>query len=262
MRQLLEHIRHSQFYKDHLKQLPVTQALLKMRDRIKNLADLLQEKADPSRKRENLLVLLQDRILPLDEDVVSDFADVAVDVIVPIYNGYEYLVRLLQDIDATRMEANYILIDDKSTDVRIPSLLQDFAESHERVILMTNETNLGFVGTVNRGLKVSTHHVALVNTDTELPHGWLERLMMPILRDETVASTTPFTNSGTIFSFPKFVQNNAIYEDMSVEEMDEVFSHVETDYQQVPTGMGFCMGMNRKAIDEVGLLDQEAFGRG
>lgn len=266
MRQLLEKIRHSQFYKEHLKQLPVTQALLKVRDKGKNVVGYLQEKADPSRKRENLLVLLQKHFYSWNsfdaECGRQDHMESPVDVIVPIYNGYEYLVKLLPELLRTKMQVTYILIDDNSTDGRILPLLQQFAQQHHSVILLQNEQNLGFVGTVNRGLEASTHHVALVNTDTELPEKWLERLMSPILEDNTVASTTPFTNSGTIFSFPEFVQNNAIYEGMCEEDVDAVFSHVRPMYQNVPTGMGFCMGMNRKALDEIGGLDQKAFGRG
>lgn len=264
MRQLLEKIRHSQFYKEHLKQLPVTQALLKARDKVKNAIEHLQEKADPSRKRENLLVLLQEGIWPWEEGVSLPEREVKaqVDVIVPIYNGYDYLEKLLPGLLRTKMQATYILIDDQSTDARIWPFLQQFSQENQAVVLLQNEENLGFVGTVNRGLEISTHHVALVNTDTELPTGWLERLMLPILEDETVASTTPFTNSGTIFSFPEFVQNNAIYAGMCEDRVDAVFSHVKPKYRAVPTGMGFGMGMNRKALNEIGGLDQKTFGRG
>ena len=244
--------------------MPVTQALLKVRDKGKNAIEHLQEKADPSRKRENLLVLLQEQIWPWEEGVSAPERELKtqVDVIVPIYNGYDYLEKLLPGLLRTKMQATYILIDDQSTDARIWPFLQQFSQENQAVVLLKNEENLGFVGTVNRGLEISTHHVALVNTDTELPTGWLERLMLPILEDASVASTTPFTNSGTIFSFPEFVQNNAIYAGMCEDQVDAVFSHVKPKYRIVPTGMGFCMGMNRKTLNEIGGLDQKTFGRG
>ncbi|MSR94947.1 hypothetical protein FYJ34_12510 [Clostridiaceae bacterium 68-1-5] len=53
--------------------------------------------------------------------------------------------------------------------------------------------------------------MALVNTDVELPNLWLERLMLPILQDEKVASATPYTTCGTICSFPEFGQDNRCF---------------------------------------------------
>ena len=38
--------------------------------------------------------------------------------------------------------------------------------------------------------------------------------------------------------------------------------HARILYFPMPTGVGFCMGMNLKAIQEVGLLDEENFGKG
>ena len=58
--------------------------------------------------------------------------------------------------------------------------LEAYAKENDNVILLNNEENLGFVQTVNRGFAISQNHVALVNTDVELPSQWLERLMLPI----------------------------------------------------------------------------------
>ena len=97
----------------------------------------------------------------------------------------------------------------------------------------------------------------MVNTDTELPKGWLVRLMAPILSDEKVASSTPYSNSATIFSFPDFCYNNPIYRELDVDTLDTYFQKIKPSYVQVPTGVGFCMGMNGKALAEIGMLDEE-----
>ncbi|MFR8249527.1 MAG: hypothetical protein ACLVAT_10770 [Lachnospiraceae bacterium] len=39
-------------------------------------------------------------------------------------------------------------------------------------------------------LAIAEHHVALVNTDVEVPEGWLERLMWPRSLQEKVASSS------------------------------------------------------------------------
>ena len=46
---------------------------------------------------------------------------------------------------------------------------------------------MGFLPSVNRALAIAEHHVALVNTDVEVPEGWLERLMTFDAREVAVA---------------------------------------------------------------------------
>lgn len=188
--------------------------------------------------------------------------DEVIDVIVPIYNGYEYLVKLFEDLQKTSMKCRIILVDDKSPDERVHQLEKEYAAKYDNVILLQNEENYGFVKTVNNGLEVAEGHVALVNTDTELPTGWLERLMYPILFEEKVGTTTPYTNSGTIFSFPLMGGNNKIYRGLDIEVIDSYFRRVKPQYISAPTGVGFCMGMNKDAIKEIGFLDYETYGRG
>ena len=185
-----------------------------------------------------------------------------IDVIVPIYNGYDYLVRLFPTLNRTNIKCHIYLVDDCSTDYRVLELEKEFEDQNSNVTVIVNDQNYGFVMSVNRALLNSKNHVALVNTDTELPQLWLERLMAPIILDNRVASSTPYTNSATIFSFPNFCYNNEIYRGMSVEQIDEVFSCIKPRYVKAPTGVGFCMVMNKNAIAEIGGLDYEAFSKG
>jgi len=185
-----------------------------------------------------------------------------IDVIVPIYNGYDYLVKLFPTLLKTKLSTRIFLVDDKSPDERVHEIEKKFAEQNTNVILLENEENYGFVKTVNNALQKTENHVALINTDTELPDMWLERLMAPILKDSKVGSTTPYTNSATIFSFPNFCYNNEIYRGMTVDEIDEFFRMVKPQNAVAPTGVGFCMGMSREALDKVGILDYETFSKG
>ena len=86
--------------------------------------------------------------------------------------------------------------------------------------------------------------------------------MLPIFSDKRVSTTTPFTNCGTICSFPNFCEDNKLFWGMSVNEIDDVFQEYTPEYPIMPTGVGFCMGMSRKAIDKIGDLDAETFGKG
>lgn len=260
MRHLFEKIKYSQFYKRYIKELRITEAMRHVRDLLVRVKKKIRGCVNEKEKVLDLMEVVE-RHLTM-EQIHYDTYDGAIDVIIPIYNGYDYLVKLFQDLTKTEMNCRYILVDDQSTDERVRELEKLFVEEHTNAMLLQNDKNYGFVYTVNHGLSESKGHVALVNTDTELPYKWLERLMAPILADEYVASTTPYTNSGTIFSFPNFCYNNQIYLGKDVDTIDGYFQHVAPDYVETPTGVGFCMGMNRKVIDEIGVLDYETFERG
>lgn len=191
-----------------------------------------------------------------------DDNDTVIDIIVPVYNGYDYLEPLFTSIQKTQMKYRLILIEDCSPDKRVKEYLKDYQTKHSDTILIENEENLGFVKSVNKGLKYSTNHVALVNTDVEVPDMWLERLMAPILENDSVASTTPYTNAGTICSFPKLGEDNELFLNLDLEAIDNEFKKIKPRYVEMPTGVGFCMGMSRKALDSIGLLDEENFGKG
>lgn len=192
----------------------------------------------------------------------EDYLTHEVDIIVPVYNGLQFFDALFSGVEKTRMRYRLILIDDCSPDNKVKEYLEAYAKDRPEVILLRNEQNLGFLKTVNRGLKLAQNHVVLLNTDVEVPEDWLERLMYPILCGTKVATTTPFTTCGTLCSFPDFCKDNAIFEGMKLWQIDDVFRSMKPQYPSMPTGIGFCMGLNRDALLEIGYLDEENFGKG
>lgn len=185
-----------------------------------------------------------------------------IDIIIPVYNGFEYFDSLFSSLENTKMDYRLLIVNDKSTDERVLPYLEEYVKRNPRAVLLNNEKNLGFVGSVNSALKKVKNHTVLLNTDVVVPENWLERLVTPIICNEKIASATPYTNSGTICSFPNFGVNNEIFEGFSVNEIDEVFSKIKPQYPEMPTGVGFCMAMNFNVLNEIGLLDDETFGKG
>ena len=187
-----------------------------------------------------------------------------IDIILPVYNGFEYLKNLLLQIkEFTDLEYDLYVIEDNSTDSRILPLLKEFEKTYDgKMHLIQNEENLGFLKTVNKGLKLTKNDVCILNTDIQLPKNWATRLMYYVFTNDKVATVTPFSNAATIFSFPKIWENNDLVLDYNI--IDKCFSELSLDaipLLEFPTGVGFCMAMSRKAIDKIGLFD-EIFEKG
>lgn len=201
-----------------------------------------------------------------DSKVINIPIQKPIDIIIPIYNGYEFLQKCLESlVKNTTIPYRLILIDDKSTDERVKSFLRQFKKRFEKssLLLIENEENIGFIKSVNKAAGLVQNHFVILNTDTEVPPDWLQRLVYPILKYPKIASTTPFTNAGTICSFPNFNEDNELYLGLDVETLDKYFQTVDFDdnFVEIPTGVGFCMAFNKEVYDKIGLFN-EIFGKG
>lgn len=190
-----------------------------------------------------------------------------IDIIIPIYNAYdvvnECINSVLKNTDLTKNRL--ILIDDQSTDVRIFSLLEKYKEENldKKIIVLKNEKNLGFVGTVNKGMSYSESDVILLNSDTEVPYKWVERLNACAYSQSDIATVTALSNNATLASVPIGLQKNTIPENMTFEEYANMISKTSfREYPQIPTAHGFCMYIRRKVLDIVGYFDEKTFGKG
>ena len=213
--------------------------------------------------------------LPTLGDALDRIADPApaipalpepVSVIVPIHNGAEHLRRLLASL-LTNTDASHriVLANDGSTDPAVGPILAQTAARHGNVTVVENPGNLGFIATVNAAMTATRGHVAILNSDTEVPAGWLERLLQPIFSESGIASTSPFSNAAAIFSFPIPNVDHQLPDGLAVGEIDDAFARLvpmSDDVRSAPATMGFCMGINRAAWDACGGFDEATFGRG
>jgi GT2 family glycosyltransferase len=189
-----------------------------------------------------------------------------VDVIVPVYLNLEETRRCIEALlsCAVRTPWRLVVVNDASPEPDLTNWLRELAASDARVILFENLENLGYSGTVNRGIALSDDHdVVLLNSDAEVANDWLDRLRAAAYCDERVCSVTPFSNNATICSYPTLCEANALPPGWSVAELDRSFAVANPgQVLDVPTAVGFCMYIRRDCLREVGLFDPELFGKG
>lgn len=189
-----------------------------------------------------------------------------VDIIVPIYNAYEYTVDCIKSVikNTDLSKNNLILINDKSTDERVAKFLDGLSKYNiDNIKVIHNEINLGFVGTVNKGMNLSNNDVLLLNSDTEVTTNWLQKMVSAAYLNTGIGTVTALTNNGTICSVPNFCEDNEIPNGFSVDEYAEIIEKTSLKlYPSIPTAVGFCMYIKREVLDKVGFFDMEAFGKG
>ena len=189
-----------------------------------------------------------------------------VDIIVPVYRGLADTRLCIDSVLASTNQSPWrlVIINDASPEPEVTAWLRERAAQDSRITLLENPENLGFVGTVNRGMALSTSNdVLLLNSDTEVTNNWLDRIRRAAYGDSKVASVTPFSNNATICSYPRFCKDNRLPAGYDTARLDALCAQTNPGaVVDVPTGVGFCMYIRRDCLAQVGLFDTENFGKG
>lgn len=188
-----------------------------------------------------------------------------VSVIIPVYEGYQETLNCINSVLKAECKNAYqlIVVNDCSPNNKLTTKLRNHSQQH-KYTLVENEKNLGFVGTVNRGIRIAADDdVILLNSDTLVPDGWLDQLLTAAYSDPIVGTVTPFSNNATICSYPNFCQDNILPIDHNVNSLNSMFQRLNTGkIIDLPTAHGFCVFIKRAVIDEIGVFDEQKWGKG
>jgi GT2 family glycosyltransferase/glycosyltransferase involved in cell wall biosynthesis len=193
-------------------------------------------------------------------------AAIPVDIVVPVYNAAADLARCVDSVlEHTTGDWRLILIDDASPDPAIRNYFATLeARSLPRVRFLANASNLGFTLTANRGIAEARRgaDVVLLNSDTVVTRGWVEKLSRCAGSDPRIGTITPFSNNAEICSLPRFCANNAWEPGRDAEPLVAALERAAVPtYPELPTGVGFCLYVRRALLDAIGPFDP-VFGLG
>lgn len=192
-------------------------------------------------------------------------ADPDLDVVIPVYHGHaETLNTILCVLKAkTEISLRLVVVNDKSPN---PSLIAELEGLAQRrlIELLHQEHNQGFVAAINRGMAADTRRdVIWLNADTEVFDGWADRLRLAAYSRSKVATVTPLTNNGTICSYPRLNVDTPGPLEIDWRTLDRLTAMVNRGLRiDAPTAVGFATYVRRAAIDAIGFLDVDSFGRG
>jgi GT2 family glycosyltransferase/glycosyltransferase involved in cell wall biosynthesis len=189
-----------------------------------------------------------------------------IDIILPVYNALDEVKACLASVcrHTPATLARVVLIDDASTDPRVQAWLAELPRpaTGPAIEVLRNPHNLGFVGSVNRGMQMGAHDVVLLNSDTVVTAGWLERMQACADSRPDVATVTPFSNNAEICSYPAFCAPTRVGA-LELGALVQALADCDDGtYPQLPTAVGFCMLIRRHVLRQIGFFDAVRFGRG
>ncbi len=179
------------------------------------------------------------------------------EIIIPVFNACDETRACLESVVRhTSPHHRVLVIDDASTDSRIPGLLKEFADRHAHFRCHRMVKNSGFVATTNWGMSHSSLDVVLLNSDTIVTAGWLERLSNCLSVNAKAGIASPLSNNAFFLSFPRNNFPNELPPNVSLDEYAAALAKVShREYPEIPTAVGFCMLIQRRVIQTIGLFD-------
>jgi GT2 family glycosyltransferase/glycosyltransferase involved in cell wall biosynthesis len=193
-----------------------------------------------------------------------------VDVVVCVHDAFEDLRLCLWSLvgRATR-RFRLIIVNDGSDEVTSAFLRRVAAELPAISLIERDSPPHGYTLAANAGMRVSTSgYVVLLNSDTIVPHSWLERIVDHGERHPSIGILGPLSNAATHQSVPdrrsegEWATNplpNWLTEDGMALILERLNPQTNT---QLPFINGFCYVVKRSVIDAIGLFDEERFPAG
>ena len=197
--------------------------------------------------------------------VLKGYRTRSCDIIIPTYNNEDYTVACLNSIKQFTKEGTYriIWVDNASKDL---SKVEDVIKEMNHISIK-NSTNEGFVKAINAGLKVSTADmVCLLNNDTEVSKGWLEKLEKALYSSKEIGIVGPLTGLPAV-NHNYDSQHNVSYLQRyglnfpPYSSLADFNLLIEREGEKVSDKVDFiaflCALIKREVIDKVGMLDTQ-----
>jgi GT2 family glycosyltransferase len=195
-----------------------------------------------------------------------------IDIVIVNFKSTDYLLKCLKSVyDSSKDISLEVFVQDNDSRDGVDRILTEFPKVH----LTKNNANIGFGKAVNKGIKQGTaSYVLILNPDTVMKSGFFELVLeyfennsdIGVIGPEILNPDGSLQGSARAFPSPciaffgrnslltKCFPNNRISRESILSTRSDGISPMFVDWVS-----GACMFVRRKAIDEVGLLDEQFF---
>ncbi len=189
-------------------------------------------------------------------------------IIFPVHNHWKTtancLISILKGNISDSKEEKIIVIDDASTD-ETPALLTTVKKEYPNLEIITNETNVGYVPSVNKALRiVKTKYILLMNNDVFLSNGCIPTLVetfekFPLMGMLGGLQLDKNQNELSPLKFFKRGSEATIRDHIMVSNVPENLKEASIIF--VDDVHFACALTSTTVVNKVGLLDED-FGKG
>ncbi len=188
----------------------------------------------------------------------------AVSVVIPVHGQRALALACIDSVlETIAAPDRVVVVDDASPDQLLRDRLDDLARQR-RIRLVRHDRNLGFSASVNAGIRASRgHDVVLLNSDTLVPPGWLQRLADAAHATRDIGTVTPLSNDASILSYPSIEDANPIPDAAETRRLDAMTRAANGQaVVDIPVGVGFCLYIRRDCLRAVGVFRDDVFAQG
>jgi len=182
------------------------------------------------------------------------------DIIIPVYWALPYVRQCVNSIvKNTKHPYNLVIIDDGNGPI-----IKEYLRTIKSARIITNRKNLGWLKSCNIGIENTENDIVLLNSDTMVTEGWLEKMDRCAYSSSRIVMVNPLSNNAAFLSIPYPIVFNGIPAGFTLESFCNLVSELsETRYPSMPTVFGFCLLIKRKIFKQIGLFDEKfALGYG
>jgi GT2 family glycosyltransferase/glycosyltransferase involved in cell wall biosynthesis len=210
----------------------------------------------------------------LPEDLLVPAAQVRshtapVDIVICIHDALADVKACLESLLRTTMPPYHLVLVDDGSGGETRDYLAVFADD-QGATLVRNETARGYTAAANQGIRLSSgSFVVLLNSDTVLTGGWLDRMVACAESDPRIGIVGPLSNTASWQSVPSELAENGDWatNPLPVGQTVEGMAHLVAQaspgvYPRIPFLNGFCLLIRREVIATIGLFDETTFPRG
>jgi len=176
------------------------------------------------------------------------------DIVIPVWNQLELTKACVDSIIKNTSGVNYkLIIIDNASNNETKSYLESLKASlGQRILLIRNENNIGFVRAANQGMRLSdAPYTCLLNNDAVTTVGWLSEMIRVAEDSPIIGLINPSSN--TMGQKPG--------KGISIENYALKIKKEPGAWEEIGSAVGFCMLIKKEVINKIGVFD-EIYGMG
>jgi len=171
-------------------------------------------------------------------------------IIIPTFNALHFTKQCLDSIRlTTRFPHEIIIVDNGSTDGT-----REFIDTQKDIRLIKSDSNLGYAGACNLGIKNSdSKYIVISNNDILFTPNWLSHLIETSEISDEVGLVGPVTNHASGFHrqpHKSYTTNLDLFREAARIRMKN-----KGNFMFVPVLIFFCTLIKRKTVEQIGILD-------